>query len=43
MYLITSCSSSDSPMANPQELPCAIQLVATSASVNINEVATFEV
>lgn len=38
-----SCSSDEDPITEPQEEPFAVQLVATNTSINIDEVATFEV
>ena len=41
--ILFSCSSDDNPITEPQEEQFAVELVATSTNVNIDEVATFEV
>lgn len=38
-----SCSSDEDPIIEPEEEPFAVQLVATNTSINIDELATFEV
>ncbi|QTD36404.1 hypothetical protein JL193_09550 [Polaribacter batillariae] len=41
--LLISCSSDDTPITEPQEEQFAVELVATSTNVNIDEVATFKI